>query len=568
MSDNVYIGRRCTAVSKPPALKPISKVVLWIDNQNCYEAGDSTGREIEITCPYGTQAMAEDLLRKLSGYKYQPMTADDALFDPAAELGDAVTVDDCYTVMASMELTFDGLLTGDIAAPGAVELAQEYQFSDNEKILSRKIARNRSAITKTAEEIRMEISSLEAGINGTLEKYATLDITDDKISAAVKSLEETVDGKLESYTTVTITDDKISAAVKTLEETVDGKLENYATVTITDEKIAASVKSLEETIDGKLENYATVTIADEKISAAVKSLEETVDGKLENYATVSITDEKIAASVKTVEETIDGKLENYATVTIADEKISTAVSTAKTEIEDGIATTLESYTTIEQTSESISAAVTGFVDGETLSSEITAALGELSLSASSADGTTTLKLMGGKTELSTGEFNLSVKSVNISGTLTTDQLHLDGVLTVYDGPNSDTAGGYIGYDNGFNGSWGIGIRTYAPDRYGNTQGPQFVCTDSAARMSYTTVAGRNTADTSVVCKANTLSLTGYRMIQMAIDGSVLVDLDEDGLYPAASYLTLGLASLPWADVYAAGTSMSELLARVEALEGK
>ena len=163
MSDNVYIGRRCAAVSKPPALKPISKVVLWIDNQNCYEAGDSTGREIEITCPYGTQAMAEDLLRKLSGYKYQPMTADDALLDPAAELGDAVTVDDCYTVMASMELTFDGLLAGDIAAPGAVELAQEYQFSDNEKILSRKIARNRSLISKTAEEIRMEVSGLVDG---------------------------------------------------------------------------------------------------------------------------------------------------------------------------------------------------------------------------------------------------------------------------------------------------------------------------------------------------------------------------------------------------------------------
>lgn len=163
MSDNVYIGRRCAAVSKPLPLNPISKVILWIDNSNCFEAGDNTGREIEITCPYGTQEMANDLLRKLVGYTYNPVAADDALLDPAAELGDAVTVDGCYTVMASMDLTFDGLLAGNISAPGSSELPQEFSFSENEKILSRKIARNRSLLTKTAEEIRAEVSSLVDG---------------------------------------------------------------------------------------------------------------------------------------------------------------------------------------------------------------------------------------------------------------------------------------------------------------------------------------------------------------------------------------------------------------------
>ena len=203
------------------------------------------------------------------------------------------------------------------------------------------------------------------------------------------------------------------------------------------------MKSLEETVDGKLENYATVTIADEKISAAVKSLEETVDGKLENYATVTIADEKISAAVKSLEETVDGKLENYATVSIADEKISTAVSTAKTEIENGIATTLESYSTIDQTSESISAAVTGFVDGETLSSEITAALGELSLSASSANGTATLTLKDGNTELSSKSFTLNVDAVNISGTLDAHFVSLDGLLELKNGE----ARGYVGANN-------------------------------------------------------------------------------------------------------------------------
>ena len=464
MSDNVYIGRRCAAVSKPPALKPISKVVLWIDNNNCYEAGDSAGREIEITCPYGTQTMADDLLRKLSGYAYQPMTADDALLDPAAELGDAVTVDGCYTVMASMDLTFDGLLTGDIAAPGAAELAQEYQFSDNEKILSRKIARNRSAITKTAEEIRMEIFSLENGVNGRLEKYATLEITDSKIAGAVNSTKEYTDGqiteKLKDYATLEVTTQSIEAAVNSTKEYTDGKitekLKDYATLDVTTTSIEAAVSSTKEYTDGqiteKLKDYATLELTTTSIEAAVSSTKEYTDGqiteKLKDYATLDVTTQSIEAAVNSTKEYTDGqiteKLKDYATLTIADDKISTAVTSAKTEINNGIDTTLKNYSTVDQTATKISAAVKGLVDGETLSSSITAALGELSLSASSANGKATLTLKDGNTQLSSKSFTLNVDAVNISGILSADSVDLDGMFKISRKDVFGSATGYIG----------------------------------------------------------------------------------------------------------------------------
>lgn len=173
MYDKTFIGRRCASVSKPPELEPISKIVLWVDSENCYEAGDNTGREFETTCPYGSQQMADDLLAKLRGYVYKPLEAEDAIIDPAAEIGDAVTVDGRYTILANAELSFDSLLTFNVSAPGASELPQEYSFSNNEKVLSRKIARTRSLISKTSEEIRMEVSNEIEGLLAAIE----LDIT-------------------------------------------------------------------------------------------------------------------------------------------------------------------------------------------------------------------------------------------------------------------------------------------------------------------------------------------------------------------------------------------------------
>lgn len=175
MYDKTFIGRRCASVSKPPELEPISKIVLWVDSENCYEAGDSTGREFETTCPYGSQQMADDLLAKLRGYVYKPLEAEDAIIDPAAEIGDAVTVDGRYTILANAELSFDSLLTFNVSAPGASELPQEYSFSNNEKVLSRKIARTRSLISKTAEEIRLEINGLDG-------KYTALAVTIDGVT--------------------------------------------------------------------------------------------------------------------------------------------------------------------------------------------------------------------------------------------------------------------------------------------------------------------------------------------------------------------------------------------------
>lgn len=131
LSDNIFLGQKAGSVESAPALEPINHVVLIVDDTTTYEAG-SGDRTLEVTCPYGTQTMANNILATLSQYSYQPAQATDALLDPAAEIGDALTVDGLYTVIADMDVTFDALMTSDVGAPGEAELQSEYAYISQE----------------------------------------------------------------------------------------------------------------------------------------------------------------------------------------------------------------------------------------------------------------------------------------------------------------------------------------------------------------------------------------------------------------------------------------------------
>ena len=176
MSDSVFVGTKAGGLETSPQFEPISKIILLVDNENYFEAGNDTGRTLEITCPYGTQAMANNLLSSLGGYAYQPATASDALIDPAAELGDAVTVGGVYTVLAQMDTTFDSLMTADIGAPGQEEIESEYPYvSQQQSDINRQIAQTRSEISKTSEEIGLRVDGLE-------NQYAQLKVTIDGVT--------------------------------------------------------------------------------------------------------------------------------------------------------------------------------------------------------------------------------------------------------------------------------------------------------------------------------------------------------------------------------------------------
>lgn len=168
LSDNVFLGQNAGSLESSPALDPVTKVILLVDDENYYEAGTGTN-VMEVSCPYGSQQMANDILAALQGYSYQPATAGDALLDPAAEFGDAMTVDGLYTVIANMDITFDQLMTSDVGAPGEQEIESEYPYQSQQTTeTNRKLAQTRSLITKTAEEINLSVENLEEEMGQTL----------------------------------------------------------------------------------------------------------------------------------------------------------------------------------------------------------------------------------------------------------------------------------------------------------------------------------------------------------------------------------------------------------------
>lgn len=184
MSDSVFIGTKAGGLETSPQFEPISKIILLVDSENYYEAGNDTGRTLEITCPYGTQAMANNLLSSLGGYAYQPATASDALIDPAAELGDAVTVGGVYTVLAQMDTTFDSLMTADIGAPGQEEIESEYPYvSQQQSDINRQLADTRSEIAKNSEQIQLTVE----GLNSANQAISQLTLSLDSIELSVSN---------------------------------------------------------------------------------------------------------------------------------------------------------------------------------------------------------------------------------------------------------------------------------------------------------------------------------------------------------------------------------------------
>lgn len=192
MSEKYYVGRDVTSFSDKGKYKPISRVTLLVDDENSLTAGDDTGMEVIASCPHATQPMVNALLQTMKGYQYQAYEAGAANIDPAAELGDGVTVGGIYSPLS--KLSDDGRGYAGISSPGEAEMEDEYPSKGYiSQEFNRKIAETRSAITKTSEEINLKVE----GIDG---RVSDITQTVDGISLSVTSA-SSPDGQ----TTATIT---------------------------------------------------------------------------------------------------------------------------------------------------------------------------------------------------------------------------------------------------------------------------------------------------------------------------------------------------------------------------
>lgn len=268
------MGLDLTAFQDNGQHKPISRVTLWVDDSNCLTAGDDTGAELEADCPFATQSMVEAILAQVEGYQYQAYTASDADIDPAAELGDGVTASGVYSVLARVD--DDGSGYPSLAAPGEQELEEEYPAEGPlTQEFNRQIAETRSQITKTSEEILLQVDDMG-------DQISAVSVRLDEVSISVQGANNQISSistKLDSIT-LSVSNGSTSSVV-TL--TVDGVTVSSQTISMSGLVTFTGLADGTTTIDGaciqtgtisasrlNLTNYSTTS----EVEAMIEALED------------------------------------------------------------------------------------------------------------------------------------------------------------------------------------------------------------------------------------------------------------------------------------------------------
>lgn len=190
MLSKIFVGNKASSLTEADKLQPYSKVTVT-DGTNSYTSGDNTGRELTVNVPLlpsiKGDTLAANILEAVKNYRYQPYEAADALLDPAAELGDGVTVGGIYGGIHAKTTTFSRLFRADVSAPAEEEIDNEYPYlsaQERDAVRQKKqtaqntadIATNTSDIETNAGDIATNaraISSISADIANFGEVYAT-----------------------------------------------------------------------------------------------------------------------------------------------------------------------------------------------------------------------------------------------------------------------------------------------------------------------------------------------------------------------------------------------------------
>ena len=247
MSDKYYVGGDITSFSDNGRYKPISRVTLLVDDENSLTAGDDTGMEIVASCPHATQDMVNALLQTMKGYQYQAYEAGAANIDPAAELGDGVTVAGVYSPLS--KISDDGRGYAGISSPGEAEMEDEYPVGGYiTQEFNRKIAETRSIITKTSEEIMLKVEGIDGKYTEVKTTLDGLTVTDESGTTKINGSSIKTDNLYVAAANITgkLTADQIQAGSISVGDLKDGS--SYATKSYVDSNAGLSASEVDSAI--------------------------------------------------------------------------------------------------------------------------------------------------------------------------------------------------------------------------------------------------------------------------------------------------------------------------------
>lgn len=247
MSDKYYVGGDIISFADNGKYKPISRVTLLVDDENSLTAGDDTGMEVIASCPHATQPMVNALLQTMKGYQYQAYEAGAANIDPAAELGDGVTVGGIYSPLS--KLYDDGRGYAGISSPGEAEMEDEYPAGGYiAQEFNRKIAETRSIITKTSEEIMLKVEGVDGKYTEVKTTLDGLTVTDASGTTKINGSSIKTDNLYVDAANIkgTLTADQIQASSISVGDLKDGS--SYATKSYVDSNAGLSASEVDSAI--------------------------------------------------------------------------------------------------------------------------------------------------------------------------------------------------------------------------------------------------------------------------------------------------------------------------------
>lgn len=188
MAESFNLLRRVKSLDTAPETDGYSGVLIFAGqdeegNNIEYFAGDRSGKVLEITNEWGSQAQADAIYRKIRGFRYQPYKAAGTTIDPSVEIGDAVTVDDVYGGVFLRATDYRDT-TSDLEAPSNEEIEHEFQIQSPTNRQYERFTRSvRSSLSITATKIAAEVEAREAADKAI---RATLSVQADAIKARVE----------------------------------------------------------------------------------------------------------------------------------------------------------------------------------------------------------------------------------------------------------------------------------------------------------------------------------------------------------------------------------------------
>lgn len=198
--DHIFVGPNTELPKLQPMVGPYTKLTVVTGEQD--EDGKDIaftkslypddGLELEVTNKYadveGNETMVEDMANIFLGLEYKPFDAENTILDPAAEIGDDITIGSVFSGIYSLVTHFEPLYLAQPAAPFNDEYESEYPYKTKEqRQYSRDKAANRANLKITKDGIMAEVVRVKDDLD---DEIASLDIRADGIETSVQNLSD------------------------------------------------------------------------------------------------------------------------------------------------------------------------------------------------------------------------------------------------------------------------------------------------------------------------------------------------------------------------------------------